>query len=391
MTQPKYKAWFPSTSAIKTPEAIFSLYTAGNGKPLRFASNLEYELYCDGELVGIGGQRCTQGEAYIDTWTQCAHAKELRVRAHWFNTAVPARELPLYRSFFAESFCVDADARADNANAGDAKPRAWRAVLEVGIEFGMRICSQLAHQNIVVSDAETPAMIREVDISTWTLIPLPVEHMVMEVVDVRHVINGSIRPRRGGQAGRAPQKGGQQQRGGGPQKGNEEDEFAGSPREEGKSKREGGRDVTDLVTKSEFMVRYATYDLHSIGHSKIIIKENPHPDLIIVYSEVENFDTIWATANRKKVRMADAVVAKAGAPFGYRGCRYMHLVSTGDVNLVKFTAIRATYPLKWKLTAEEIEGDELLKACKANLLACVDGGVVDTCWRERVQWVLSFI
>ncbi len=29
----------------------------------------------------------------------------------------------------------------------------------------------------------------------------------------------------------------------------------------------------------------------------------------------------------------------------------------------------------------------LLDACRANLLACVDGNVVDTCWRERVLWV----
>jgi hypothetical protein len=32
------------------------------------------------------------------------------------------------------------------------------------------------------------------------------------------------------------------------------------------------------------------------------------------------------------------------------------------------------------------EDRAILAACRANLIACVDGGVVDTCWRERAQW-----
>jgi hypothetical protein len=42
-------------TAAEQHEAIFSIFSAGDGKPLHFASNVEYEIYCDGNLVGMGG------------------------------------------------------------------------------------------------------------------------------------------------------------------------------------------------------------------------------------------------------------------------------------------------------------------------------------------------
>jgi hypothetical protein len=48
---------------------------------------------------------------------------------------------------------------------------------------------------------------------------------------------------------------------------------------------------------------------------------------------------------------------------------------------------RVQYPFKWKNNISIIDGcDEIVNAIKNNLIACVDGGVVDTCWRERAQW-----
>jgi hypothetical protein len=46
------------------------------------------------------------------------------------------------------------------------------------------------------------------------------------------------------------------------------------------------------------------------------------------------------------------------------------------------------YPFDWKQIPEVVNDKNkvILQACKANLLACVDGGIVDTCWRERAQW-----
>jgi hypothetical protein len=32
------------------------------------------------------------------------------------------------------------------------------------------------------------------------------------------------------------------------------------------------------------------------------------------------------------------------------------------------------------------DDEAIVAACRANLIACVDGGAVDTCWRERAQW-----
>jgi hypothetical protein len=48
---------------------------------------------------------------------------------------------------------------------------------------------------------------------------------------------------------------------------------------------------------------------------------------------------------------------------------------------------RAQYPFKWIADLPDSSGcDAIVQACKRNLVACVDGGVVDTCWRERAQW-----
>jgi hypothetical protein len=71
-----------------------------------------------------------------------------------------------------------------------------------------------------------------------------------------------------------------------------------------------------------------------------------------------------------------------GSPFGERGCRYIYIITKPN-NKYKVNFLRRTYPLIWK----DIKSEPLIDACKNNLIACVDGGVVDTCWRERAQWV----
>src|SRR5262249_15622938 len=75
------------------------------------------------------------------------------------------------------------------------------------------------------------------------------------------------------------------------------------------------------------------------------------------------------------------------APFGTRGCRYVHVLypSTAPARPL-LRAWRREYPLRWRPVEVEPEDAVILAACRANLVACVDGGVVDTCWRDRAQW-----
>lgn len=71
--------------------------------------------------------------------------------------------------------------------------------------------------------------------------------------------------------------------------------------------------------------------------------------------------------------------------------RYLHLLYESTKNVMDAPTIhsfqRAEYPFDWIDDLPDTGGcDAIIAACKANLVACVDGGVVDTCWRERAQW-----
>jgi hypothetical protein len=97
---------------------------------------------------------------------------------------------------------------------------------------------------------------------------------------------------------------------------------------------------------------------------------------------------VWGTPHRADVHMVDAIEApsRRAAPFGWRGGRYMHVLSTGPTS-PRVRVQRRDYPLRFSdVRARDPRDEPLLAACRANLRACVDGGLVDTCWRERAQW-----
>jgi Bacterial alpha-L-rhamnosidase 6 hairpin glycosidase domain len=53
----------------------------------------------------------------------------------------------------------------------------------------------------------------------------------------------------------------------------------------------------------------------------------------------------------------------------------------------KIKAWRREYPLQWKaVQPSSTAAAAIIDACRVNLIACIDGGAVDTCWRERAQW-----
>jgi hypothetical protein len=50
---------------------------------------------------------------------------------------------------------------------------------------------------------------------------------------------------------------------------------------------------------------------------------------------------------------------------------------------------RRQYPLQWsnpELLSTTAATKAIIAACQTTLVACIDGGTVDTCWRERAQW-----
>jgi hypothetical protein len=135
-------------------------------------------------------------------------------------------------------------------------------------------------------------------------------------------------------------------------------------------------------------LRCDTFDLGRIALHRFEVDAGPVA-CALTYSEVGDFAAAAGTSSRKKVQLADAIAAGAGvaAPFGTRGCRYVHVVWPADgPRPAAVRAWRREYPLRWKPVAVAPQDEEIVEACRANLLACIDGGAVDTCWRERAQW-----
>ncbi len=124
-----------------------------------------------------------------------------------------------------------------------------------------------------------------------------------------------------------------------------------------------------------------TYDLGRIALHRFEVDAEPG-SFTLHYGEVARFEEIASTPSRAKVRLSDAVAA----PFGTRGCRYLHVLYDPDRERPSIRAWRREYPLRWRPVAIPSGFEEIVDALRANLVACVDGGLVDTCWRERAQW-----
>jgi len=164
---------------------------------------------------------------------------------------------------------------------------------------------------------------------------------------------------------------------------------------------QGAKDLLDYVLNERPLpLELTTYDLGAIAlyRFEMAAPACAQRDIVLCYSEVASFDTAWQTANRRKVHLADGCAqgVALGRPFGVRGCRYLHVLSTRPASsshlsgreAIKVQVWRRTYPLVWRTGVQSRErGDEaILQACRATLVAVCDGGLVDTCWRERAQW-----
>jgi Bacterial alpha-L-rhamnosidase 6 hairpin glycosidase domain len=107
---------------------------------------------------------------------------------------------------------------------------------------------------------------------------------------------------------------------------------------------------------------------------------------------VSKFEELDNTRFRAKVHLADAICTgiQSATPFGTRGCCYVHVLYPATVITKPSMQVwRREYPLQWKsiqLVSNSAASAAIIDACRVNLTACIDGGAVDTCWRERAQW-----
>ncbi len=325
--------------AMRRVEECVLLWRTSGGRMLRLASNYPYEVWFDGVFAGDGGLRCAPGEALLDAW-DATRVRGVWIRLHYLS----ARRCNVwYRCLFEDPFLWDLD-RPD-----------WQCFADASVRFAARMTRRLPRQNLLSGP------------------PTPGAALPLEAADPQ--LAWQLRPRRVGAARYIPLS----------------LEFT-SPNPL-QVRRRGTFDPTG-VDNAVLYVRDRTpaglcstsLDLGQIAHYRFAI--STHGPAVLCYGETPRFEETWSSSNRTKVHLADAAGAGAvdAAPFGVRGCRYVHVVHrAGEPFTLK--AWRREYPLRWKeIPTADPELRAILDACRRNLVACVDGGVVDTCWRERTQW-----
>lgn len=320
------------------PEERVLLWRTAGGRILRLASNYPYEVWIDGVFAGDGGLRCAPGEVLLDEWDARA-ARQVCVRLHHLDAR---RASVWYRCLFDDPFLLDLDCPD------------WQCFEDRSVRFAAKMARRLPRQNLL-SGPPTPGL------------PLRLER---------------VHPRRHWEV--CP-------------RGIEVAQYVPVPLEGRRIALEArGRGAFDPLRMDNVVLHVrdrtppglccTTFDLGQIALYRFeVTTAGP---VVLCYGEVPGFQDTWGTANRCNVHLADAIMdaAAGAAPIGTRGCRYVHVVHRAGEPFT-LRAWSRQYPLRWKeIPAADPVIRSILDACRRNLAACVDGGVVDTCWRERTQW-----
>lgn len=150
----------------------------------------------------------------------------------------------------------------------------------------------------------------------------------------------------------------------------------------------GSRSVPDVFLEARRNTRaiHRVYDTKQIGLLRVRICNNTSEPAYVIYTEVPCLEDVESSGNRRKVHLADKIISNASRSLpGFRGSRYIHVISDKAIEL---SVWRREVALLFHEPSPSLSSDiqVMMKACRTNIIACVDGGMTDTCWRERAQW-----
>ena len=247
---------------------------------------------------------------------------KIELRVHYLN---PQTTKVWYRAIFPKSFI---------AFFGEEE---WETYTDSNFMFGEKISSQLPRQNFYVERNELKTFSPErLDyiVGEWKFLMKPVENLIVERVAPKILV------------------------------------------EQKNINSEILQNIYSKIFPDEFSGwNLESYDLGKNGLYKVCVDG----EAFLVYSEVEKFSEVWSNSSRNKVRMIDYIDGdRLNCHISVRGCRFLHVIFRKKYEM---KICRLFYPLSFIPT-----DDKLLVAAQRTLEANVDGGVVDTSWRERTQW-----
>lgn len=333
---------WPRDSLREGPPEQFLVFSSAAARTLVLASNCPYELWLDGRFAGDGGHRSVPGSAPRDVWEEAKDARSALVRVHWID---PARTAINLRRPHPDPFL----AVEDDADWGCFRDGSVQATpTEASV--------QLPRQNVAsgIPAPGEPLALSEAPLARpWECVDFGIRRARIVPVEPREIASFTGEGRGTLDAGA--------------------DDLAAAPR--------------DSRTALPAGVVCTTLDLGRIALHRVEVTSHRGPCLLC-WSEVPGFRDTWGTSNRAGVALVDGVLegAERAAPFGWRGGRYLHVLHRSGAR-PDVAAWRREYPFDWRpVTARDPRDAAILEACRANLVACTDGGLVDTCWRERGQW-----
>lgn len=364
-------AVFPNltlTKLNKTSEAVLKFIPILNEpiSKLQLLSNCQYDLYVNGKFHADGGLRCASCNILMDEFN-FEPTYDIYVLLHYisFNNSV------WHRMIFNDPFI-----------ASTTPEIKWKCYLYNSISFGCKISSQLTCQNIIESEttSDVSIPIESVKFERLWKFTNPNIHFNYH----RTLFNSNDLT--GFKLQRVFPKFRQNMFIHSSKDKTSYTDISDIENMEFKPK----KNLMDLLHKViDVRAICYTIDLQLVSLHKIFVKTTNRP-LIVYYSEVTPFEIAWNTQNRNKVWMADAFYPTQSGNATHaewRGCRYLHILTCQDCQF-EIETIRKEYNFNWlPLTFKEQQIQTIIDACKNNLRACIDGGVVDTCWRERAQWV----
>lgn len=313
---------------------IIYLLKSTNRTSLSLSSNFPYELWINNKFVASGGYRCTDTDIYIDTWPNLSPNDNITIRYQWLNSNTCN---VWHRRIFPVAVFVDMISFYP-----------WTLSIDPSIKFGDKICAQLPHQNIISASTENKIItMNTLDKCPYVIKPLPVHPC--EYIDVIPKLISQKRL---------------------------------------SSVHPNFKTITSSLWSQDMKFKYDTYDLGYIALHRFEADTKDH-GIVLYYGEVSKLEDLLTPSNRKKVKLADAIskYVNCGAPFGTRGCRYVNVIYPINSKYTSQLRVqRYQYPFTWSNIKISPKCENIVNACKNNLIACVDGGVVDTCWRERAQW-----
>lgn len=362
----KFENWKPMFPDIpkKVDECVIQFKLSNNRiiDKLCIGSNCYYELHVNNKFYADGGMRCSPGKLLRDTFTFDApiNSQNICVLLHY----VSYKNSVWYRMLFPDSFFNDYD-----------ENNVWQSNEYSTIKFGSKISSQLMRQNIMTNNQMCKNMPLVKVPCSWSYIDPNIKFNYPTQV----FKNKELQQQKFGRIVKFPKF--EQKSCSSNYTGGIIDNLNNFVAKEDENLLEILHNICDRN------VVYYTIDLKQNGLYKLQVKTDAQ--LVVYYSEVSEFENAWNTENRKKVWLADMFCQNQNSAthIEWRGCRYLHVLTTNNSNF-EITAIRKEYCFEWnehKCDNQKLQ--TIYDACKRNLIACVDGGIVDTCWRERAQWV----